>query len=66
MIIINEDNTLHEIEFLRRLGRWSDIRMPRAELLDNYIAAANLRVRWDGIDSERVIALARAYREAAA
>jgi len=59
MNLINEDNTLHELRFLKRLGRWSEVRgLSRRDLLQRYMLALTRRVRWDGIDVGRVRAFA--------
>lgn len=55
MNITNEDATVHELRFVKRLGRWSDHHgLTRKELLKRYLLAMQKRVRWDGIDAARV------------
>ncbi|WP_054032502.1 hypothetical protein [Desulfatitalea tepidiphila] len=52
-----------EINFLKGLGSHGKpdrpTRLPRAELLARYIAAAETRERWDGIDRDQVIGFAQ-------
>lgn len=55
MNIFNEDATIHELRFLKRLGRWSEVKgQTRRDLLQRYMIASAKRVRWDGIDAGRV------------
>lgn len=47
-----------EGEFLRMIGTHSECGMARAELLEKYIKACELRKRWVGIDGKRMKAYA--------
>lgn len=47
-----------EGEFLRMIGTHSECGMTRAELLEKYIKACELRKRWVGIDGKRMKAYA--------
>lgn len=47
-----------EVEFIRNIGTHSECGMTRAELLEKYIKACELRKRWVGIDGKRMKAYA--------
>lgn len=46
--------TAHELNFLRRLGRFSSSLKPRRALLQNYKEAMSVRKNWGQIDPDAV------------
>jgi hypothetical protein len=50
-------NTDKEIEFVSRIGKHSKVgkRFPRRTLLERYLQSTKLRVRWNGVNKERVV-----------
>ena len=53
-------STEHEIEFIRSLGTNNKeaAKMPRHQLLRNYITASRKRVNWGAIDRSKAIGFA--------
>jgi hypothetical protein len=46
----------HELEFIAKLGRWSELRMDRGDLLARYMEACTRRSNWIGINKAHVFA----------
>ena len=60
--------TKHELDYVSRIGTFCEperCKLTRIELLRRYIASANKRRYWDGIDAKRVIRFAEAELEKA-
>jgi len=52
----------HELEFIAGLGKWSEHKFDRADLLASYTMACTKRVNWINIKKDRVFAaLQRAH-----
>jgi hypothetical protein len=48
--------TRDEVRYLRHIGEEAGSKLPRSQLLANYIAAALLRTKWGNLDKETLLA----------
>ena len=48
--------TRDEVRYLRHIGAEAGSKLPRSQLLANYIAAALLRTKWGNLDKETLLA----------
>jgi hypothetical protein len=46
----------HELEFISGLGKWSEHKFDRADLIASYTMACTKRVNWINIKKDRVFA----------
>lgn len=61
-IMSEQHSTVLELEFISKLGSFSaSHQKTRKELLEGYISAANMRVRWGNIDKDLVFKRARKH-----